>query len=67
MINVGYNCLLDTTASTIQTSMKNNKNLLRLGLQSTQITCKGAKCLAGALEMNTTLQVNITSFFNQYS
>lgn len=60
MLNVGYNCLLDTIASTIQIPMKINKNLLRLGLQSTQITCKGAKCLAEALETNTTLQVSIT-------
>lgn len=59
MLNIGYNCLLDTVASSILMPMKQNKNLVRLGLQSTQITCKGAKCLAEALETNTTLQVNI--------
>lgn len=59
MLNVGFNCLLDTTASTIQIPMKNNKNLIRLGLQSTQITCKGAKNLAEALEANMSLQVCI--------
>jgi len=62
MLNVGYNCLIDTTASAIQIPMKNNKNLIRLGLQSTQITCTGAKCLAEALETNITLQVCITFF-----
>lgn len=65
MLNVGYNCLLDTTASAIQIPIKNNRNLLRLGLQSTQITCKGAKCLAEALETNTTLQVIFTLFVCQ--
>jgi len=59
MLNVGFNCLLDTTASAIQIPMKNNKNLIRLGLQSTQITCKGVKHLAEALEANTSLQVSI--------
>lgn len=58
MLNVGYNCLLDTVASAIQIPMKNNRNLIRLGLQSTQITCKGAKCLAETLETNTSLQVS---------
>lgn len=58
MLNVGYNCLLDTTANAIQIPLKNNKNLARLGLQSTQITCKGAKNLAEALETNTSLQVS---------
>ncbi|CAI6361207.1 unnamed protein product [Macrosiphum euphorbiae] len=56
MLNVGFNCLLDTTASAIQIPLKNNKNLIRLGLQSTQITCEGVKHLAGALEANTSLQ-----------
>lgn len=59
MLNIGYNCLLDTTANFIQLPIKNNKNLVRLGLQSTQITCKGARGLAEALEMNTMLQVII--------
>jgi len=59
MLNVGFNCLLDTTASAIQIPLKNNKNLIRLGLQSTQITCEGVKHLAGALEANTSLQVSI--------
>lgn len=59
MLNVGFNCLLDTTASAIQIPMINNKNLIRLGLQSTQITCKGVKNLAEALEANTSLQVSI--------
>jgi len=58
MLNVGFNCLLDTTASGIRLPMKNNKNLIRLGLQSTQITCKGVKHLAEALETNTSLQVS---------
>lgn len=65
MLNVGYNCLLDITASAIQIPIKNNRNLLRLGLQSTQITCKGAKCLAEALETNTALQVIFTLFVCQ--
>jgi len=59
MLNVGFNCLLDTTASAIQIPLKNNKNLIRLGLQSTQSTCKGVKHLAEALEANTSLQVSI--------
>lgn len=62
MLNIGYNCLLDTTASAIQIPMKNNKNLIRLGLQSTQITCEGAKNLAEALETNISLQVSIIFF-----
>lgn len=62
MLNVGYNCLLDTTANTMQIPLQNNKNLLRIGLQSTQITCKGANTLAKALATNTTLQVCITLF-----
>lgn len=66
MLNVGFNCLLDTVASAIQIPMKNNKNLIRLGLQSTQITCKGAKCLAETLETNTSLQVNNTYFIYLY-
>lgn len=65
MLNIGYNCLFDTTASAIQIPIKNNRNLLRLGLQSTQITCKGAKCLAEALETNTTLQVIFILFVCQ--
>lgn len=60
MLNIGYNCLLDITASAIQIPIKNNKNLIRLGLQSTQITCKGAKNLAEALETNISLQVSFT-------
>jgi len=59
MLNIGYNCLTDIMASAIQIPMKNNKNLIRLGLQRTQITCKGAKYLAEALETNITLQVCI--------
>lgn len=62
MLNIGYNYLHDTVASAIQTPLKSNKNLIRLGLQSTQITCKGAKCLAEALKTNNTLQVCITFF-----
>jgi hypothetical protein len=62
MLNIGFNCLLDTTASAIQIPMQNNKNLIRLGLQSTQITCKGAKNLAEALETNISLQVIIKFF-----
>lgn len=58
MLNVGFNCLLDSTASAIEIPLKNNKNLVRLGLQSTQITCKGVKNLAEALESNTSLQVS---------
>lgn len=60
MLNIGYNCLLDATANAIQTPLKNNKNLVRLGLQSTQVTCKGAQNLAEALEINTSLQVSNT-------
>lgn len=63
MLNIGFNCLLDTTASAIQIPMKNNKNLLRIGLQSTQITCKGAKNLAEALETNISLQVIIKHYY----
>lgn len=59
MLNVGYNCLLDTAANAIQIPMKTNKNLIRLGLQSTQITCKGANCLAETLKTNTSLQVSV--------
>lgn len=59
MLNIGYNRLLDTTASAIHKAIKNNKNLIRLGLQSSQITSKGVKYLAEALETNLTLQVII--------
>lgn len=59
MLNVGHNCLLDTSANVIQIPLKNNKNLVRLGLQSTHITCKGAQILAEALETNSILQVSI--------
>lgn len=63
MLNVGYNCLLDTAANAIQISMQNNKNLVRLGLQSTQITCNGANYLAEALKINTSLQVSVNHIF----
>lgn len=64
MLNIGYNRLLDTTASAIQKAIENNKNLIRLGLQSTQITSKGAKYLAEALETNCTLQVIFINISN---
>lgn len=64
MLNIGYNCLLDASANAIQTPLKNNKNLVRLGLQSTQITCKGAQNLAEALETNTSLQVSYIFIYN---
>ncbi|XP_050429938.1 protein phosphatase 1 regulatory subunit 37 [Adelges cooleyi] len=56
MLNVGYNCLLDSTTKVIKNPLKNNKNILRLGLQSTQITCIGVQYLSEALEVNTSLQ-----------
>ncbi|XP_050535974.1 protein phosphatase 1 regulatory subunit 37 isoform X9 [Daktulosphaira vitifoliae] len=56
MLNIGYNCLLDSTAEVIKIPMKKNKNILRLGLQSTQITCRGAQHLSEILEVNESLQ-----------
>lgn len=58
MLNVGFNCLLDSTAEAIKIPMKKNKNLLSLGLQSTQLTCRGAQHLSEILEVNSSLQVS---------
>lgn len=49
--------LTDETLSIINESLKKNRVLLQLGMQSTELTCDGIITLAEIMETNQVLQV----------
>lgn len=57
-LNIGQNMLTDETLSTVNESLKKNRVLLQLGMQSTELTCDGIITLAEIMEANQVLQVN---------
>lgn len=50
--------LTDETLSTVNESLKKNRVLLQLGMQSTELTCEGIITLAEIMETNQVLQVS---------
>lgn len=57
-LNIGQNMLTDETLSTVNESLKKNRVLLQLGMQSTELTCEGIITLAEIMETNQVLQVS---------
>jgi len=49
--------LTDETLSIVNESLKQNRVLLQLGMQSTELTCDGIITLAEIMETNQVLQV----------
>jgi len=56
-LNIGQNMLTDETLSIVNESLKQNRVLLQLGMQSTELTCDGIITLAEIIETNQVLQV----------
>lgn len=56
-LNIGQNTLTDEVLSIVHESLKNNRVLLQLGMQSTELTCDGIVTLAEIMETNQVLQV----------
>ncbi len=61
-LNVGQNFLTDEFVCTIKHRLIENKNVLRLGLQSTGLTSESAAMLAEILEVNNLIQVSLLRF-----
>ncbi|XP_011498032.1 PREDICTED: protein phosphatase 1 regulatory subunit 37-like [Ceratosolen solmsi marchali] len=56
-LNIGSNTLMDDVIMDITDSLMENKVLLRLELQSTEITCYGASELARVLKVNNFIKI----------
>lgn len=58
ILNIGQNVLTDHYMTDIKSSIKQNKSVCSLGLQGTNLTCEGVKCLADIIQFggNTVLQ-----------
>jgi len=52
--------LTDETLSIVNESLKQNRVLLQLGMQSTELTCDGIITLAEIIETNQVLQVKFS-------
>lgn len=61
-LNIGQNMLTDETLRVINESLKQNRVLLQLGMQSTELTCEGIITLAEIMETNQVLQVSSPSY-----
>lgn len=59
MLNIGQNMLTNETLHIIKESLQQNHNLLRLGMQSTHLTCEAAVALAEIISVNNAIQVRI--------
>lgn len=59
-LNIGQNMLTDETLSIVNESLKQNRVLLQLGMQSTELTCDGIITLAEIMETNQVLQVKLS-------
>lgn len=59
-LNIGQNMLTDETLSAVNESLKQNRVLLQLGMQSTELTCDGIIALAEIMETNQVLQVKFS-------
>ncbi|XP_072767664.1 uncharacterized protein [Anoplolepis gracilipes] len=55
-LNIGQNMLMDETLKVVNESLKQNRVLLQLGMQSTELTCEGIITLAEIMETNQVLQ-----------
>ncbi len=58
MLNIGHNVLSSDVLHAMKDSLQQNRTLLRLGMQSTHLTCEGAIVLAEVIEDNPVIQVN---------
>lgn len=58
ILNVGQNELRDDGILELKEAMQQNRTLLRLGIQATQITCQGAISVAEWVADNPTIQVS---------
>lgn len=58
ILNIGQNDLTDEVLSIIKMALKKNTTLLCLGLQSTQLSCKGVQEFTDILTSNHTLKVS---------
>lgn len=59
MLNIGHNVLTSDVVHSIKDSLQQNKTLLRLGMQSTHLSCEGAIALAEIIEDNKVIQVRL--------
>lgn len=59
-LNIGQNMLTDETLNIVNESLKQNRVLLQLGMQSTELTCDGIITLAEIMETNQVLQVKFS-------
>lgn len=59
MLNVGHNELKDAFLTGLSEGLSINRNLLRLGMQTTQITSTGAITLSQIMNANPNLQVGL--------
>lgn len=57
-LNIGQNMLTDEALRIVKESLKQNRILLQLGMQSTELTCEGIITLAEIMETNQVLQVS---------
>uniref|UniRef100_A0A1B6DCG1 Protein phosphatase 1 regulatory subunit 37 n=1 Tax=Clastoptera arizonana TaxID=38151 RepID=A0A1B6DCG1_9HEMI len=56
MLNIGQNVLSNEMLHATKDALQKNKSLLRLGMQSTHLTCEGAIALAEIIADNSVLQ-----------
>lgn len=63
-LNIGQNMLTDETLNIVNESLKQNRVLLQLGMQSTELTCDGIITLAEIMETNQVLQVKFLLMFS---
>lgn len=59
MLNIGHNVLSSDVLHSMKDSLVQNRSLLRLGMQSTQLACEGAIVLAEVIEDNPVIQVTL--------
>ncbi|XP_054271135.1 protein phosphatase 1 regulatory subunit 37 isoform X2 [Macrosteles quadrilineatus] len=55
-VNIGQNVLSNEVLQTTKQALQQNRSLLRLGMQSTHLSCEGAVALAEIIADNTTIQ-----------
>ncbi|KAG5322514.1 PPR37 phosphatase, partial [Pseudoatta argentina] len=65
-LNIGQNMLTDETLSIVNESLKQNRVLLQLGMQSTELTCDGIITLAEIMETNQVLQVKFSLMLSMF-
>lgn len=60
MLNIGHNVLSSDVLHAMKDSLQQNRTLLRLGMQSTLLTCDGAIVLAEVIEDNPIIKVRFS-------